>query len=104
MSGMGRAELRPARPPGRLARERLLVVAAGSEALSVWDLLRQPRTMRRIGHDGGSPESPALSADERWLVASFIDGTVRVWNLTGATPKVRHRFSPTKPSRALCFP
>jgi WD40 repeat protein len=84
------------------ARARWLVVAAGSDALSVWDLLRQPRSMQRIGHDGGSPESLALSADERWLVASFIDGTVRVWDLTGTTPKARHRFSPTKPSRALC--
>jgi WD40 repeat protein len=84
------------------ARARWLVVAACSDALSVWDLVRQPRSMQRIGHDGGSPESLALSADERWLVASFIDGTVRVWDLTGTTPKARHRFSPTKPSRALC--
>ncbi len=72
---------------------RLIVTAGGDGDVRVWDAARDSKVpLRTIGLRPHAVLSAAISRDERRIVAGDIDGSVTLWENSGAKPRKLARY------------
>jgi WD40 repeat protein len=61
---------------------RLLITASANDPVIIWDVATASE-LERLPGLGTNNHSVALSPDERLLAVGSLDGTIRIWDLTG---------------------